>query len=248
MIVKIKILTQVLIYKRGINMKKRNYLLIVGFFILMLLFTPKVDAVLCTSKKYTTLKSEAYRVTLTYELKFDSKHQHYFEVTAMNVGKNVMVKRNGYYIEPTKDNDTFVVAYRVDGGKEFEVNIYGGYDTACPEEFLYTKKITLPKYNKYSEREECIEYEEFNLCNKWYSGYIGSDKEFDDALAQYIKSITKEEPNNIPEKEQSFFEKIIDFYTSNLIITLPITIFIVLLIVFIVVRKVIRRKNRIKLN
>ena len=229
-------------------MKKRSFLLIIAFLILMLLFNPNADAVLCTSKKYTTLKSEAYRVTLTYELKFDSKHQHYFEVTAMNVGENVMIKRNGYYIEPTKDNDSFVVAYRTDGGKDFEVNIYGRYGTACPEEFLYKKKITLPKYNVYSEREECIEYEEFNLCNKWYSGYIGSDKEFEDALAQYIKSITKEDTNNIPKPEKSFFEKIIDFYTNNLIITLPITIFIVLFIVFIVVRSIIRRKNRVKLN
>ena len=40
---------------------------------------------------------------------------------------------------------------------------------------MVSKRLTLPTYNIYSEREECIEYEEFKYCNQWYKGKIESD-------------------------------------------------------------------------
>ena len=144
--------------------------------------------------------------------------------------------------------------------------MYGGYDTDCVEEFLYKKTIKIPKYNVYSEREECIEYEEFPLCNKWYSGEISGDEFFlkhesedflvdakdklsSTQLTKNIDSLKKTEPEKKEEiVEKNIFEKIIDFYVKYIVICLPITIIIVGVVVFFIVRRLIRRKNRVKIK
>ena len=227
-------------------MKRRSLLFIAIFiFIFTFGFVTKVEA-FCSSKSYNDLKATAYKATVSYELKFDSRNNAFFQLVVQNVDKDILVLFGGHYYEPVDGIvriDTIVA-----GGNTYEVMLYGGYDTYCNQEYLYTKRITVPKYNKYSERDECIEYEEFALCNKWYSGYISGEDEFLDRLNEYIISLNKTEKEEKPVKTKSFFQKVIDFYTNNLIITLPITIIIILFIVYRIVVKIIRRKNRIKLN
>ena len=224
---------------------KKNILLLIVAFIFTFCFVTEVDAY-CSTKKHNALKALAYKAELNYELKFDENHNHYFDITVNNVDKDLLIFFNGTIYEP-KDG-TVYLSTRLTGGLTYEIKLYGGYDTSCVEEYLYTKKITVPTYNKYSERDECIEYEEFQLCNKWYSGYISGEDEFLERLNDYILTLEKTEKEEVPVKEKNTFEKIIDFYVEHLIITLPITIIIVLLIVYKVVVKIIRRKRRIKLN
>ena len=204
---------------------------------------------LCTSKKQSNLKSIAYKTELSYELKFDSEHNYYFEVSVTNMNKDVILIYNGVVYESKGEDDVIVIDNKLEGGATYEFNLYGGYDTACVEEYLYTKKLSIPKYNVYSERDECIEYEEFYLCNKWYPGTIGNDEFFESELNNYIESLNaKEEEEKEEVIEKGLFEKIIDFYIDNIIITLPLTILIVGVVIFMVVRNSIRRKNRIKLD
>ena len=126
-------------------------------------------------------------------------------------------------------------------------DIYAAPGTACDGHKVLTKSITLPKYNVYSEREECLEYEEFRLCNKWCKENIPNSAYFEDELAKYKLTIEKETVK--PEKEETnIFEKLIDLYVENLIISIPVTVILVALIIFIIIRSIIRRKNRIKLD
>lgn len=224
---------------------KKNKVLIIAIFLLIFCFTTKVDA-LCSTKRYNNLKMIAYKAEPSYELKFDSNHRHYFEVTVNNVDKDILVNYNGAMYEPV--DGVVKIGSKLSGGTSYEIKLYGGYNTHCIEEYLYTKKITIPKYNPYSEKDECIEYEEFPLCNKWYSGSIANEEEFMNQLNAYIISLRTDEKEEVPVKEKGLFEKIIDFYVNNLIITLPITILIVLFIVYKIVVKIIRRKRRIKLE
>lgn len=225
-------------------MKKKLFTFIFTF-VLLICFSVKVEA-LCTSKRYSNLKMLAYKSEVSYELNFDEKHNPYFLLTVNNVDKDVLVMFSDMIYEPV--DGIVKIPTRLTGGTTYEVKLYGGYNTACIEEYLYTKNIAVPKYNKFSERDECIEYEEFYLCNKWYPGVINDEKSFENELDAYIKSLTNKEEEKKPEKEKSIFEKAIDFYTNNLIFTLPITILIVLFIGYKVVVKIIRRRNRIKLN
>ena len=212
----------------------------------MLCLTIKTDA-LCTTKKYSDLKMTAYKSTVSYDLKFDEYHNYYFLLTVNNVEENIFVKFDGHIYEPDK-NGVVELPEKVYGGETYEVYLYAGYDTACAEEYLYTKRITVPKYNVYSERDECIEYEEFYLCNKWYAGKIINEEDFLNRLDSYIQSLKKKSTDIPKTNNKGIIQQIIDFYTDNKIITIPITVLIILFVLYKVVIRIIRRRNRIKLN
>ena len=126
--------------------------------------------------------------------------------------------------------------------------MYGEYGYACVGEFLYSKKVKLPKYNKYSEYDDCIEYEEFPLCNKWYDGEIDNDDYFYQKLEEYKNSLKPaEKPANVKE-EKNLFQKIIDFYMDNIAFTLPITIILALIIIVLIIRKIIIKRKRVKID
>ena len=226
--------------------RKRNLILtFVLTIMLMLCFATKTDA-LCTSKRYSDLKMIAYKSEVKYELKFDDNHNYYFLLTVNNVDKDILVT---FYDDVYEPSDGVVeLPSHIKGGKTYEVYLYGGYDTYCPEEYLYTKRITVPKYNVLSERDECIEYEEFYLCNKWYAGNDATEQTFNNKLAEYIDSLKQKEQEEKQKQNKNIIQRIIDFYVNNKIITVPITILIVLFVLYKIIVKIIRRRNRIKLN
>ena len=222
--------------------------------ILSLLFFPlisiiNVDAAnICTATKYNELKREAYKVELTWDLKFDDAHNHYFEVTVANMNKDVLLKFGDAVYEANDDGSQFIINTVLEGGNTYEFKFYGGYDNPCVEEYIYTKELTLPKYNKYNELEECIEYEEFPLCNKWYPGDIKDKDYFLEQLEIYKKSLEKpEEPKPVVENK-NIFQKIWDFYINNIKITFPITMLIILSIIILVIIKIRKKKKKIKIN
>ncbi len=216
--------------------------------ILLILLPFKVDAAgLCTSKKYGELKSEAYHSKISYELKFDAEHKAYFDVTIFNVSKDIVVIFNDVDYESDNENK-ISINKMLDGGKTYEFKFYGGYDSACIEEYLSTKTLTLPKYNYYSERNECIEYVKFPLCGKYYDGEIPNDNYFNEKLQEYINSLKPVEPEQEEEEELTWLQEIIKIYTDNLIISIAITAVIVIGVIALIIRKIVRKKNRIKLD
>ncbi len=226
-------------------MKKNKLFLLLSF--LMLILPLNVNgADICSSTKYTNLKREAFNAELKYDLKFDEDHKSYFVVTIYNVSDNLIINYSENILTPDKDNKVVIPTF-FDGGETYEIKFYGGYNTSCVEEYIYSKKIVIPKYNVYSERDECIEYEEFKLCNKFYSGEIKNDTDFEEQLEEYIKSIEKKPPTEIKE-EKSFLEKIIDFYIDNIIITGPITAIVILSLIAYVIIRIIKRKKRVKIE
>ncbi len=225
-------------------MKKIKYLLIV---FLLLIIPYKVNASnICTSTKYNKLKTLAYKTEITYELKFDENHNAYFEVTVLNMTDDLILQYNSAIYE-ANESGRIVLDTRFPGGATYELRFYGGYSNSCVEQYVYTKKITLPTYNVYSERDECIEYEEFPLCNKYYSGKIESEEQFLLLLESYKESLEKEVVD-LNKDNRSIFEKFIDFYKDNIFIALPITILIIVIIGYAVTKKLILRKKRTKID
>mgnify|MGYP003571466526 CR=1 FL=1 len=213
-------------------------LILIAF--LFIIFSTNVSAYgLCTSKKYSNLKSKAYKTEFSYELKFDENHNHYFEITVNNLDKDVILIFNGITYEAKDNGEPFTIETKLEDGLTYEFSLYGGYDTDCVEEFLYKKKLTIPKYNVYSERDECIEYEEFYMCNKWFQGEIPNDEYFKEKLNEYIESITPKKEEIKEEVQKNFYENIINFYTEHLVITLPITIIVLVLIFYKVIISII---------
>ena len=225
---------------------KKNYFIIA---LLLFLSLSKVNAQqLCTSSNYSKVKKEAYNVNYTYEMERSSDNEVYFQVRVMNLKKSIMLIYDETVYEYSNTGDTFLLPKKFEGGETVEFKIYGSYDSPCTEELMYSKKLKIPKYNIYSEEEECFEYEEFELCNKWYQGTIPNKAYFTEKLEEYKKSITKEEPVKEEKDNHSLINKIIDFYVDNIIITGSITILIIGIVFYFVIRSIIRKRKRVKID
>lgn len=165
-------------------MKKRN--IIIFIFLLMLSFTKVNAADLCTSTKYSNLKRKAASINAEWELNFDEAHKAYFTVKLTGVDNDLLLKYNDTFYKP--ENGEIVLNNMLDGGTTYGFKIYGGYETSCVEEYVYTKNVKIPKYNYYSETKECKENPEFKLCDRFYDGTIENDTVFHKKLNEYLKS------------------------------------------------------------
>lgn len=205
------------------------------------------DAAICSTSVYNDLKREAYKAQFNYELKFNEDDNYYFEITVTNLNKKVLFIYADSVYEGNDDNSTIKIDSTFEGGKTYEFKLYGGYYTACTEEYLYTKKVSIPKYNKYSRYEECIEYEEFSLCNKWYQGNIPDEEYFFERLEEYKKTLVKpDEPVVVTSK--SFWDKVIEFYIENKVLSISIVSVVSLSIISLIIVKVVKKKKRVKIG
>ncbi len=232
----------------------KGYRILFFFLIVLLLQTfpyEKVDAAreLCTSDVLSEMRAKAYKTTFSYELKFDSENVAYFEISYANLSEGIEIRygENVYSYDEKNPTGTIKTSFP-NTGETYDIGLYAEYGYPCVGELLYTKKVTLPKYNKYSELEDCIEYEEFPLCNKWYSGEIENEDYFYSKLEEYVRSLIPEEEEEEEKKEESFIQKLVRLYIENLMITLPLTLLLVAVIVIIIIRRMIRKKNRVKIG
>ena len=229
----------------------KKTVLIITMLVLSLMFVTgndKTEArVICTSKALDDLKAKAFTTTLSYELHKTDDGNHYYEVIITNLNENIIAKVEGVVINGGKPGERYSLEKYYLDGHVVVVELYGGAKTACPDQKLTSKRLTLPKYNPYSEREECIEYEEFPMCNPWYKGEIRGDYYFEKELQDYKAKLNpKKEVEKIEEK--TIFEKMLDFYEEHIVITVPLTLLIVIGIPTIVIRKIINKKKRVKID
>ena len=206
---------------------KKKYIL----FIFILLFVCGIDSVfaanICTKEKYNDLKKKAVKIEMNWTLEYDNDDNFYFQINANNVDENLMLFFDGIYYEPK--NGSIDVLTPLEGGNTYQFKFYGGYDHPCVEEYVYTKNLTVPKYNKYSELEVCSEYSEWDLCDKWYSGEIENINDFYNKLEEYKKKI---DTNEIILKKEN----------DNLYYVFGLVIIIVLVILFFIIYK--KKKKR----
>lgn len=209
-----------------------SYVILLG--ILTFSFQNVFAANICTSTKYNDLKKKASEIKAKWELKFDVSNNAYFDISFENVDENLMLSFMGIYYEP-KDGK-IVLENSLDGGTTYKFNFYGGYNHSCVEEYVYTLSLKVPKYNKYSEMEECKENSEWELCDKWYAGEINDENDFRNKLEEYLKSDEKKEV--VKDKQDKENNK-------KIIITVVVVVVAIVLIggAFIVKKnKVVRKK------
>lgn len=233
--------------------KKRNfnvYLYFVFFLVVLFLWTNEVSAAreICSSKALSEAKAKINKVNLEYELRYDEHGSHYYSVMVSNLSEGIEFNYGGVTYTYKKELPIQTLLPMFDGDNSVEIDFYPSYGKACVGEKIGTKKLTIPKYNKYSEYNACIEYEEFPLCGKHYSGEIESINYFYEKLDDYKKSLEKKEDIVEKEKEKNFFEKFIDIYMENLIITIPLTAVFGGTIVYLIVKKVRVKKKRVKIK
>ena len=232
---------------------KKSFLIIL-LVVIILPLNANASSKICDREEYNKLKQIAYNVNISYELVIDetTEYGYYFKIFVSNLTEDIKIKhltKFYTYDEESENKSKTDINLRLGGGLSYEFLIYGTSKTWCIDEYVGVKRITLPTYNLYFTHKECIGYEEFSLCKKWYSGDINSETDFLKRLEEYKKSLEKKEEikeNN--RKNSSIIDKIINFYTENIYYTLPITVVVLLSSGFVIfrIRKI--RKNRIKLD
>lgn len=229
-------------------MKKKLLILLLA--VIFLGTTEQVNAarVVCTKSRLSQLKTLAYQVTANYELHTPDFGEGYFTITLSNLSPGIIGEYGPEEYRYEEGKDFYLMQGAFEGGQTISISFYVDEDMPCVGEFLFEKKVTLPKYNVYSSMSECIEYEEFPLCNKWYQGKIESIDDFKMQLIEYKESLNKKPHNNDKKEEKGIIEKIVDFYNEHIIITGPITFVAVVGLGYYGVRKYINKKKRAKIS
>ena len=227
-------------------MKKR--LLIVILFVMVLFLIPKnADAVgICPAKQLSKLQTEALKVKVIYNQERSYEDVTMFRFSVLNLSDNLEFEFNGSKYSGSKDTESILVNGLYEDNNEYSFKIYSKDLKVCGKAYLTTKKVTIPKYNIYSEYQECVEYEEFPLCDPWYDGEIKDSKDFLQQLGAYIES-TKSKVEEYKD-ERSIFQKIADWCSDNIEITVVIVTILVIAITIPIAIKINKIRKRVKVK
>lgn len=218
------------------------------FLVCFFSFMTFADAAICSRATFNKLEEEAKNVKISYVLKKDYLYAEY-EVTISNLTENIKINYGSMeytYDSKRTDPSSAVVINAFDLGASYSFEIYATSKTGCAGNLIYTKNVTFPHYNVYYDLDECIGYEDFPMCQKNYKKEIASYEYFMEELEKYKQSlIVEEEPTVV--KDKTNWEKFVELYKENLIISIPVTIVIALVIVSIPVI-IIKRRKRVKIE
>lgn len=209
-----------------------------------------VQADSCSTKELNTLKQLAHNIKITYDLyddTYNENHIYYFNIFATNFSKEFyLIDSDGqdFRYMSNLEKDGIRKLRAVKEGSNYVLTVYTSNETKCPNTKIVTKKVELPYYNDYSQREECEGIEDFSLCQRYYSGYIESEKYFLDQVNKYKNGELEEKPND---ENKGIISQLINFASNHLLIVIAIAIVLVAIIVFVII-KIIKSRKRTKIR
>jgi hypothetical protein len=184
-------------------MKKIYLIYILAIFLFITIIPNTYASNICTNVKFEELQRKASKISANYELRYDNDENHYFKIILNNVDKDLLIIYNDSFYEP-KDGKIELENY-FESGQTYEFRIYGGENNPCVEEYIASKKITMPKYNIYSELDECQNHKDIPICDKYYDVSFDSEEAFKEKLNEYLKKDEQppEDNKNTEEKEDN---------------------------------------------
>ena len=218
-------------------MKKILYVII-----FIMCFTFKINDIYADEldKILEPYKKEAEKVTARYQLDENytdengNKKNGIFMIEISNLTENLKVKiDNGNFIEYSNTKNGTLTLNGIESGIK---KIYI-YSVKAPT-FLRTITVNIPKYNYYSEREECngISGEELDVCDKWYK-YELNETTFLKKINEYKKAQEENKDNNNQSKIQIIFNNIVDFLKSYFIYIIFFIVIVCSITIYITIRK-----------
>lgn len=153
----------------------------------------------------------------------------------MKATTNTGVNLEGIYIPGHKVYG--IADYTPKDGAKYEITIYGGKNSACPNEVIKTFNYEVEKFNFYYKTEKCEKYPDAPLCKMFKDTDDVTLEEFNEEMDKYIASV---DPNN----NRNWFSSFLKFIVSyGLFILIP---FIIITLVYMYkigkIKKVERKK------
>lgn len=185
-------------------------------------------------------KNEANKITTSYQYNENyidesgNKKNGMFILKIGGITENLKIKLDDnekiYYYKDTNNGELIIDSVE-SGIKKIHV-----YSVKYPS-FLKTITVNIPKYNYYSDRAECDDITNLDVCDKWYK-YELNETTFLKKINEYKKA--QEEIKKSEEKTsntQIIFNKIINFLKKYFFYIIVIIIIVPGIIIYIKIRK-----------
>lgn len=242
-------------------MKKRKNFLLIIVMMAFFMFIGNVKAAeddVCSPTELSSLRSMAANVKVTY-VPFTET----VELETPNFGTGISVSTRNYLdIKIYNINSKLNVTVIADGVNEFFDSGHLGadgaitlrqtprdetvtytfevrsYEGGCYDNVLRTLKLTLPRYNFYSQLGACSDIPDYYLCQE-YTTYKVDGATFYDKIDEYkAKLLTLEENGNVEENNAGAVSQAISSVSKYKYVIVGVVVVIgVLLTVFILKRK-----------
>lgn len=161
-------------------MTRYRYVLL---FILCMILFPNISKAECSYERQAELSRIASNVQFSYSYEMVNE-MPVFTINITNVTSDVYLMDAGIdEIVPVDGERSFT--YEIDNFT-FQYDIYSN-DSSCYGEYILTKYITLPKYNFFSNTEECKSNPSFKYCGMWVKVPLNSEQ-FSKELEKYKAS------------------------------------------------------------
>ncbi|MGN1342506.1 MAG: hypothetical protein ACI4VL_04710 [Bacilli bacterium] len=223
-------------------MKKNKYLL---FAIMILFLNISYVNAECSDEELNQIIKEIDKIEITYKhlgevTKEDgSKVYNQFLVTAKNIPENVYVHLSPM-TEENFDETTEDLKIKLTTGTWY----YNMYSSKC-ETVVDTITVKLPTFNIYSLDPLCegVDGEDFKYCGKYYEYQIDRETFERKVKAYRIEHKIGQEDTTKVEKENNFFQKILDILKDNYLYILGVLgVLLLTILTIIIISKKKKRK------
>ncbi len=182
---------------------KQKYLLIILICMVIMPFNAKAEQIPdCSIERTAELSRIASNVKFDYSYDVNASGIPSFYVTGSNINSNIYVIDD----EGSRFNEDFTRHYN--NGQTITYTIYSN-DAECRGKEIIKSYVTLPKYNYYSEFDECKGKSDLDICQKWTDNSGVTLNDFFNQVRIY------DEKKAVKTSEPTFMEKIMEFLSNN---------------------------------
>ena len=203
-------------------MKKKKMILIIILALIIFIGDVKAeennDVPVCSVTRLNELRKQASNLKVTYvPIEVEEKltnpdpengitvvNENYVDVKLFNMtsqlkahvvvkGGNGTFEKDVTYLDEKIDDDAITFRQQASNVNiEYEFQIYSNDFSECMDEKLRTLKITIPKYNFYSELDVCKDIPDYYLCAP-YTTYNIDGSTFYERVEEYKEKINNQE-------------------------------------------------------
>jgi hypothetical protein len=208
-------------------MKKKILIVLI---LLSVCFSFKVEAS-CTDREIVNMSKQVDNVIFTPVF---NENTEKYDLLITNLNSNLYfydLVSQSYY----KNTSSEVTLTNLGPNTTHRFKFYSA-NLSCKDEPLSSKYVTIPGYNPYYKRSECVPYENYKVCQK-FTNYNYSESEFVKEINKLGLKNEKEEGKQEEETYKGFYDILAEFYVENYMFILPIGIIITLIIIVMQMKK-----------
>ncbi len=186
-------------------------------------------------------KAELSRIASNVQFSYNYDENNNFTVNITNLTDDIYIKYEDYatlYDQFIRGGNEAQLV--IPSGATVKFSIYSA-DNSCPDTFILEKYVSTPKYNSYSESEECKRNPEFKYCQKWMDTTVTQTK-FDTELAEYKNSLNDDRDNLSSDK--SVISLLFELLKENFVVIIILIIFVIVFALFVIYIKLKKKRRR----